>query len=132
MNNGNFEYDRDARAAEDISRVVENISKPKTRAYSVLSLVLALLALLIDAFGGWFGLGLALLALAFSVVSRRHLGYFDRLSLAGLVLGLCAAVFAVAAIAFVYLLESGALDAYLAPFFEGFGGGEMPPPTGSF
>ena len=128
-----FEYNREYRAAEDISGIVENASRPKTRAYSVLSLVIALAALLVGALGGWFGLGFSLLSLGFAASARVHLGYFDRTTVAALVLALCALVFSVASIVFVYLLESGALDAYFAPFFDGYGdGGGSLPPIGSF
>ncbi len=123
----NFGYDRDGRASEDISRIVETVSKPKTRAYSVLSLVLALLALPVGFFGGWFGLAIAILSLGFAASSRKHLGYFDRMTVAALVIGICAVIFSIAAIVFVYLLESGALDAYFAPFFEGGTDGTLPP-----
>lgn len=104
--------------AEDISNVVEDLSRPRTMAYSILSLVIGAASLAISGYGGWFGLGLAVLSIVFSVVSRRHLGYFDGKSIAGLVLGICGAVSSIATIVLIYLLESGALDAYLEALFE--------------
>ena len=106
-------YQAQAPAAEDISGVVENLSQPRTRIYSVVSLVTGIISVLICCCGGWIGLGLGVVSIVFSVISRRHLGYFDGLSIAGLVVGICGAVFGGATVAFGYWLDSGALDAYL-------------------
>lgn len=114
-----YETPNAGRRAEDISNVVEDLSRPRTMAYSILSLVIGAASLAISGFGGWFGLALAILAIVFSVISRRHLGYFDGKSIAGLVLGICGAVSSIATIVLIYLLESGALDAYLEALFEG-------------
>ncbi len=125
MNNGDFDYynkqtDEQERSsqpsrdpAEDISGVVDSLSKPRTMLYSVLSLACGVAALILGCCGGWFGLGIGALAIAFSIISRCHLGYFDVKSVIGLVLGIAGAVFGVAAIALGELLESGAFDAYL-------------------
>lgn len=121
MNNGDFDYgpsnnydeqssyqSRDAHA-EDISGVVDSLSKPRTMLYSVLSIVCGLASFLLCFFGGWFSLGIGALAIAFSIISRRHLGYFDGKSIIGLILGICGAVFGIAFIVLGYLIESGAL-----------------------
>lgn len=125
MKKNDFRYGSDPygrnereRRSEDISGVVENLSRPKTMAYAILSMVIGAASLAISGFGGWFGLGLSILAIVFSIVSRRHLGYFDGKSLAGLVLGICGAVSSIASIVLLYLLRSGALDAFLEAFFE--------------
>ena len=99
--------------AEDISGVVENLSQPRSRIFSVVSLVTGIVSVLICCCGGWVGL-----SIVFSVVSRRHLGYFDGLSIAGLVLGICGTVFGVATVAFGLWLRSGALDAYFEQLLE--------------
>lgn len=129
MNNDNFGYDQNQgentdffdgtrRPEEDISGVVENLSQPRTMIYSILSLVLGILSLVLCCCGGWFGLGLGVLAIVFSVVSRCHLGYFDGLSIAGLVLGIIGAVFGIAMIVLVSLLESGVFDAFFEEFYS--------------
>ena len=126
MNNEDFDYYnqpsgqeeqqayRSARdPAEDISGVVDSLSKPRTMLYSVLSFMCGLGALVLGCCGGWFGLGVGALAIAFSIISRRHLGYFDTKSIVGLVLGIGGVVFGVATIVFEALLETGMLDTYI-------------------
>ena len=137
MNNGDFDYGSNRgfddqeyyhnaqRPAEDISGVVDSLSKPRTMLYSILSLVCGIVSLVLGCCGGWFGLGIGALAIVFSVISRRHLGYFDGKSIAGLVLGICGAVFGICSIALDYLVMSGALDAFLDQLL-----GELAPPTG--
>ena len=124
MNNNDFDYNRnggDAYAgqgsAEDISGVVENLSRPRTMIYSILSLVLGIASCVLCCCGGWVGAGLGVLGIVFSVVARRHLGYFDGMSVAGLVLGICGTLFGVAFVVLGYVLDSGVLDAYLEEFF---------------
>ena len=106
-------YQAEAPAAEDISGVVENLSQPRSRIYSVVSLVMGIISVLICCCGGWIGLVLGVLSIVFSVISRRHLGYFDGMSIAGLVLGICGTVFGIATVAFAFWVNSGAVDAYL-------------------
>ncbi len=110
-------YQSEASANEDISGVVENLSKPRSMIYSIVSLVTGIVSILICCCGGWFGLGLGTIAVVFSVVSRRHLGYFDGLSIAGLVLGICGAVFGAATVVAGFLIDSGIMAAYLEQFF---------------
>ena len=141
MNNGDFDYynrpsgeeeqqyyHSGPKPEEDISGVVDSLSKPRTMLYSVLSLVCGIAALILGCCGGWFGLGVGALAIAFSIISRRHLGYFDTKSIVGLVLGIGGVVFGVAAIAFERLLESGALDTYIEKFLQDAEQGPITPP----
>ena len=106
-------YRSSAPAAEDISGIVENLSKPRSMLYSILSLVCAIVSVLICCCGGWFGLGLGALAIAFSVIARRHLGYFDGMAIAGLVLGICGVLFGAAMAVVGILIDNGTLDAFL-------------------
>ena len=97
--------------------MVENLSRPRTMIYSILSLVLGIASCVLCCCGGWVGAGLGVLGIVFSVVARRHLGYFDGMSVAGLVLGICGTLFGVAFVVLGYVLDSGVLDAYLEEFF---------------
>ena len=106
-------YSSSAHATEDISGVVENLSKPRSMLYSIVSLVCGIFSVVIGCCGGWFGLGIGVLALAFSIVARRHLGYFDGKAIAGLVLGICGALFGAATIVVSILINNGVLDAFL-------------------
>jgi len=134
QNRENFDenafYQSEEPKAEDISGVVENLSKPRSMIYSVVSLISGIVAVLICCCGGWFGLGLGALAIAFSVISRRHLGYFDGLAVAGLVLGICGAVFGGATVVLGFLADSGILNAYLEQLIsdlEAEAGGSLTP-----
>jgi hypothetical protein len=68
--------------------------KNKTRLWSVISLSLAVLALVL-CFLGWVGMALCTIALAFAIVSRKMLGYFDRITLASLIVSIFAMVFSI-------------------------------------
>lgn len=68
-----------------------DLSKPKTRAFSIASLVLGILSL-VCCCSGFLSFILGVLAIVFSVVARRHLGYFDGLSIAGMTCGIVGAV----------------------------------------
>ncbi len=124
MNNNDFDYNRNGGDAfqgqgspEDISGVVENLSRPRTMIYSILSLVLGIASCVLCCCGGWVSAGVGALGIVFSIVARRHLGYFDGMSVAGLVLGICGTLFGVAAVVLGYVIDSGVLDPYLEEFF---------------
>jgi 4-hydroxybenzoate polyprenyltransferase len=68
--------------------------KNKTRLWSVISLSLAVLALVL-CFLGWVGMALCTIALAFAIISRKMLGYFDRITLASLIVSIFAMVFSI-------------------------------------
>lgn len=74
--------------------------KRATRAWSVAALVLSIISLLCCCFG-WLGLGLGILAIVFSVVSRKSLGYFDSMAVAALVVGIIGAVFGLSTVIIV-------------------------------
>ena len=106
-------YASSAPSPEDISGVVENLSQPRSMLYSIVSLACGIVSVVIGCCGGWFGLGIGALALVFSIVARRHLGYFDGKEIAGLVLGICGLLFGAAPVALGILINNGVLDAFL-------------------
>jgi len=67
-------------------------SKPKSKIFSVISLILGIASILFG-FVGWVALILGAAAVALSVVSRIKLGYFDAMGVAGLILGIFGVVF---------------------------------------
>ena len=67
-------------------------SKPKSKIFSVISLILGVASVLLG-FTGWPALILGALAIVFSIVSRVKLGYFDTMGIAGLMLGIFGIVF---------------------------------------
>ncbi len=82
----------DKKASDERYNEIFSKSKHKTRLWSLISLVLAI-ASLVCCFFGWVGLILAISAVAMALVSRKLLGYFDGLSMAGFISGIFGAVF---------------------------------------
>ena len=84
----------------------------KSRGWSVASFVLSLISVICCCM--WYISGiLAVLGIIFAIVSRKNLGYFDGLGIAGLVLSIFGLVFA----AFVgFLAVSGIMVTYLEEY----------------
>nr|MBE6544494.1 hypothetical protein [Oscillospiraceae bacterium] len=80
-------------------------TKQNRRTWSVVSLILAVLSIAFLYFS-WVSLIFGSLAVAAAVVSRINLGYFDKLSLAGIIVGIFGIVFSVAGIIFGSLISS--------------------------
>lgn len=76
-------------------------SRPKSRGFSVASLVLGILSVICCCFG-WGGLVLGILAIVFAVISRTSLKYFDGMTIAGLILGIFGTVFGIATLFLMY------------------------------
>ena len=66
--------------------------KPKTLAFSIVSLVFSILSL-VCCISGFISATFGIIAIVFAIVSRAHLGYFDAMSIIGLILGIIGAVF---------------------------------------
>lgn len=66
---------------------VTDPTRPRTMGYSVASLILGILSIVLccTTYGA---LVLGVLAIVFAVVSKKHLGYFDTMSLLGLIFGI--------------------------------------------
>lgn len=78
---------------------VFNKGKSKTLAFSVVSLVTGILSI-ICCCGIWVSLPLGIIAIIFAAVSRKTLGYFDGMAIAGLILGIFGAVIGIMVIIF--------------------------------
>ena len=72
----------------------EAVSKPKTKAWEIASLTLGILSLVCccTAYGAIL---MGALAIVFAIISRKTLGYFDAMTIAGLVLGIIGLVIGV-------------------------------------
>lgn len=97
------ETDKNINPSDDV--YVPAGGKKATMAWSVAALVLSILSLLCCCFS-WLGLGFGALAIVFSVVSRKSLGYFDGLSVAALVIGIIGAVFGLSTIIMTPIIEN--------------------------
>ena len=95
---------------------------PKTRVFSVVSLILGIVSILLS-FTGWIGFIIGMGAIAFSVVSRIKLGYFDNMAIFGLLLGIFGIVFGAFYTILVWILGPNGL----ADMFSGIAS----PDTGS-
>ena len=80
-------------------------TKQNRRTWSVASLSLAVLSLAFLYFS-WVGLIFGVLAVGAAILSRLNLGYFDKISLAGIIVGIFGLVFSVAGILFASLIFS--------------------------
>ena len=73
--------------------------KTPTRLWSVISISLSVIALAL-CFFGWWGIAFCAFGLAVAIVSRKKLGYFDKITLASIIVSIFAAVFSVATLIF--------------------------------
>lgn len=81
--------------SDDYDSILNKDGKPKKKIMSVLSLVIGIASLVISFFTIW-GVIPALISVSFALLSRRSLGYFDHISVVGIILGAFSAVFPVA------------------------------------
>ncbi len=66
--------------------------KSNKRGFAVASLILGIVSVVCCCIS-YAGLAMAILAIIFAVVSKRKMGYFDSLAVAGLILGIVGTVF---------------------------------------
>ncbi len=87
---------------------------PRSRGWSVASLVLGILSILCCCLE-YGGLIMGALAVVFAIISRRNLGYFDGMAIAGLVTGIIGAVFGIAMLVLGLYLNANPeiLESYL-------------------
>ena len=87
---------------------------PRSRGWSVASLVLGILSIVCCCVE-YGGLIMGILAIVFSIISRRNLGYFDGMAIAGLITGMIGAVFGIAMLALGLYLNANPeiLESYM-------------------
>lgn len=66
--------------------------KSRSRGFAIASLVLGILSLVCCCIS-YAGLVMATLAIIFAIVSRKKMGYFDSLAIAGLIVGIIGVIF---------------------------------------
>lgn len=67
----------------------------KTKLWSIIALTLSILSVALCYFG-WVGIIFSVLALGMAIFSRKRLGYFDKMTLASIIVAIFGAVFSVA------------------------------------
>lgn len=92
--------------------------RPKTFGWSVASMIIGIMSV-VCCFLGWSGLVLGAAAVVFSIVSRRRLGYFDGMSVAGLILGIFGFVFGVSMlIAVNFLITEEMMEEFWQEYYK--------------
>ena len=79
--------------------------KVKTRIWSVVSVILAALSVIL-CFIEELGIALGVASILTAIISRKNLGYFDKLSLGGLIGAIFGIVFSVAIFIFTVLIAA--------------------------
>lgn len=119
----NKSYNTDAKAetAENSEEYAyKNVisEKGNTRLYSVISLACAVLSVIFF-FVPWLGLIFGIIAIGFSLISRKHLDYFEVLALVGLIVGIFGLVFSLTGIILGAVTESGGYFSFWSFLFSG-------------
>lgn len=92
--------------------------RPKTFGWSVASMVIGIISVVCCTLG-WTGLILGAAAVVLSLVSRRKLGYFDGMSVAGLILGIFGFVFGVSMlIAVNFLITEEMMEQFWEEYYK--------------
>ena len=81
------------------------LTKKNSRAWSVASIALSLVSLILCPVY-WLKIILSATSIVFALVSRKNIGYFDGLSLAGLIVGIFGIVFGILGIVMTELLSN--------------------------
>jgi hypothetical protein len=106
------------------------LDKKNSRAWSVASLSVSVISLLCCCFVDWLGLVLSALSIVFALISRKNIGYFDGLAIAGLIIGIAGMVFGVGGFLLSYVVEGSEWYSQLTWQIENpgtSGGGALPP-----
>lgn len=107
----NTEFNEESKATAEETGEEENyayknvmVDKQHRRTWSVVSLALAILSIILVYFS-WIGLVLGIASASCAAVSRKNIGYFDRLSLIGLIIAIFGVVFSLSGIIFADVIK---------------------------
>ena len=100
--NNNFENNGQQNTSENFQnneqeyafQTLTKIGTPKTKGWAVASMVIGIISVVCCCFG-WSGIIMGAGAIILAIVSRRNLGYFDGMTIAGLILGIFGFVFGI-------------------------------------
>ena len=92
-------------------KMVTNNGKPKTYGWSIASLVCGILSVVCCCMG-YSAIIFGILAIALSFISRKNLGYFDGMSIAGLVLGIIGFILGVVLIIAASMVDEAFMEEY--------------------
>ena len=106
--NGNNPFDD---GNDYLFKMVTPNGRRKTYGWSLASMISGILSV-ICCCTGYAGIVFGVLAIVFSVISRKNLGYFDGMAVAGLVLGIIGFVLGIAVIVATYTLDEEFFNEY--------------------
>lgn len=95
--------------------------RPKTKGWSVASMVIGIISV-VCCCGGWCGIFLGVAAVILSIISRKTLGYFDGMSVAGIVLGVFGFVLGIALIIGINMIPEEFWEEYYKELENMYGG----------
>lgn len=110
----NTEFDEKSKESSEAQEGEENYAfqnvmptkdKEKKRTWSVASLIFSVLSVIFVYFS-WAGLALGVLSIGAALLSRKNLGYFDKISLTGMIIAIFGIVFSIGWLAFGGLISS--------------------------
>jgi len=131
MSDNNYNEFDDSRYAYE---TVSSFGRPKTMAWSLISMITGILSLALSFFG-WAAIALGAIAIICSAVSRKILGYFDKMSVVGLIIGIFGAVCGAAILFALAFAGEDFWQTFLEFFLEGYeslpDGGEGNPGGGN-
>ena len=90
-----YEDNRENASGGTNNYTYEVLLRPKTRAWSVVAIILGIVSLLCCCID-YIGIAAGVLAIVFAIVSRKTLGYFDKTSIAAIIVGIFGIVLSVA------------------------------------
>ncbi len=112
-NSENFQNNENSyqKEQEYAFQMVTRNGKPKTKGWAVASMVIGIISVVCCCFG-WSGIFLGAGAIILAIVSRRNLGYFDGMTIAGLILGIFGFIFGMTIVIYTLTLPPEFWDEY--------------------
>ncbi len=111
MNGNGYNNNPFEKGDDYLFRTVNPNGRRKTYGWSVASLVCGILSVICCCVG-YGAVVLGVLAIVFSIISRKNLGYFDGMAIAGLVLGIIGFFLGIAIIVSTYLIDEEFMEEY--------------------
>ena len=116
-----FDTEEKVQAEENIEEYAyKNVitKNGNTRLFSVISVFFAALSVILS-FVPWVGFILGLISIAFSLISRKKLGYFEGFALVGLIVGIFGFVFSFAGIILGAVISNSGYFSFWSLLFGG-------------
>ena len=93
------------------------LDKQHSRAWSVASVTVASLSIVFALSLPWLSIVLGVFAIAFALITRKNIGYFDGLSIAGIIVGIIGTVLGISGIILFKILEE---NSFIEEFLKDF------------